>query len=83
VSNTTEQAIHDFYAQRLPSSGWKCINQDDRTGATAFQGRRGVAIGSVSSGGEAAGVELAISVSTFSKDVSGSCESQSPGALRQ
>ena len=26
--DTTEQAIKDFYAQRLPSNGWKCVNHE-------------------------------------------------------
>jgi hypothetical protein len=80
VPDTTEQAIRDFYVERLPSSGWKCVSKDVPTGATALQGTRGVAVGSLASGGEAAGVELAVSVSTFTKDPSGSCASQSPGA---
>jgi hypothetical protein len=42
VPDTTEQAIKDFYAQRLPSSGWKCVNHDDPVDVTAFQGTRGV-----------------------------------------
>jgi hypothetical protein len=69
VPDTTEQAIHDLHAQRLPS-----------TGATALQGTRGVAVGSLSSGGEAAGAELAISVSTFTNDACGSCANQPLGA---
>jgi hypothetical protein len=72
---TTEQAIKDFYAQRLPSSGWKCVNQDDPVAVTAVQGTRAVGVSSLASGGEAAGVELAISVSTFSKAFSDSCKS--------
>ena len=69
----TEQTGHDCYVQRLPSGGWTCVGKDDPTGVTALQGTRGVAVGSLSSGGEAAGVELAISVSNFSKDVGASC----------
>jgi hypothetical protein len=73
VPDIIEQAVHDFYVQRLPSGGWTCVGKDDPTGATALQGTRGVAVGSLSSGGEAAGVELAISVSTFPKDMGASC----------
>ncbi|HEX3271327.1 MAG TPA: hypothetical protein VHR15_11805 [Ktedonobacterales bacterium] len=80
VPDTTEQAIKDFYAQRLPSSGWKCVNHEDPVDVTAFQGTRAVGVSSLASGGEAAGVELAISVSTFSKAFPDSCESQLPGA---
>jgi hypothetical protein len=75
VPGTTEQAIKDFYAQHLPSSGWKCVNQDDPVAVTAVQGTRAVGVSSLASGGEAAGVELAISVSTFSKAFSDSCKS--------
>jgi len=71
--NTTEQAIKDFYAQHLPESGWKCVNHDDPVVVTAVQGTRAVGVSSLASGGEAAGVELAISVSTFSKPFSDTC----------
>jgi len=75
VPDTTEQAIKEFYAQHLPSSGWKCVNQDDPVAVTAVQGTRAVGVSSLASGGEAAGVELAISVSTFAKAFSDSCKS--------
>ncbi len=82
VPDTTEQAIKDFYAQHLPASGWKCVNHDDPVDVTAVQGTRAVGVSSLASGGEAAGVELAISVSTFSTAFSDSCESSFPGVLR-
>jgi hypothetical protein len=80
VPDTDERAIHDFYAQRLPASGWKCLNKDLPFDVQARQGNRSVAISSLSSGGEAAGVQMVISVSTYSKGFPASCESQSPGA---
>jgi hypothetical protein len=72
---TTEQAVKDFYAQRLPSSGWKCVNHDDPIIVTANQETRAVSVSSLASGGEAAGVELAISVITFSKSFPNTCNS--------
>jgi hypothetical protein len=75
VPYSTEQSIHDFYVQRLPSSGWKCANKEPLIDVQAIQGKRSVTISSVAAGGEAAGVEMAISVSTFSKDVTDSCKS--------
>lgn len=73
VPDTTEQAIKDFYAQHLPSNGWKCVNHDDPIIVTATQGTRSVGVSSLASGGEAAGVELAISVITFSKAFPDTC----------
>jgi hypothetical protein len=75
VPYSTELSIHDFYVQRLPSSGWKCANKEPLIEVQAIQEKRSVTISSVASGGEAAGVEMAISVSTFSKDVTDSCKS--------
>ena len=75
VPDTTEQAIKDFYAQRLPANGWKCVNHDDPIIVTATQGTRSVGVSSLASGGEAAGVELAISVITFSKAFPDTCSS--------
>jgi hypothetical protein len=72
--------VHDFYVQRLTSSGWTCVSKGDPTGAMALQGTRGVAVGSLSSGGETAREELAISVIRFKQDLSGSCANQPQGA---
>jgi hypothetical protein len=74
VPYSTEQSIHDFYVQRLPTSGWNCANKGQPIDVRAIQGKRSVTISSVASGGEAAGVEMAISVSTFSKDMTDSCK---------
>jgi hypothetical protein len=77
---TSEREIKDFYAQRLPSNGWKCVNHDDPVTVTANQGTRGVSVSSLASGGEAAGVELAISVITFAKAFPDTCSSSLPSA---
>src|SRR2546421_12778855 len=39
VPDTNERSIHDFYVQRLPSSGWKCVNKDAPFDVQAHQGK--------------------------------------------
>jgi hypothetical protein len=69
VANTTNDAIHTFYVQQLPTKGWKCIRGDDPTAISGAQGNRGLTIGLAPPSGSSSDVTLVISVATFTKDI--------------
>jgi hypothetical protein len=44
VTGTSLTQVADFYAQRLPGAGWRCVVADDSSGAGGWKDRRRVGI---------------------------------------
>jgi hypothetical protein len=72
VANGTLESVREFYTQRLPSSGWKCVDASNVGGIEARQDKRILAV-LLPQTGDATGIAMRVEVSTFSKDVSDSC----------